>query len=240
MDPHASSDVVICDEPQRCPYLPGRTARLPLRWPGGTLTRAQLDRRLAEGDRRSGYFLYRASCQDCSACEAIRVDARAFRPSRTQRRIDRRGRQNLAVSLGPARVDAERLHLFNQHRQHRQLARRGDQLDAAAYRAFLVESCCESFEIAYRMQDRLVAVAICDRGSLSLSAVYCYFDVAYSHLSPGVFSVLTQIRLCREWHMTYLYLGYHIATCRPMSYKEQYRPHERLVEGVWQRYPGGR
>jgi len=85
-----------------------------------------------------------------------------------------------------------------------------------------------------------VAVAICDRGKLALSAVYCYYDVAFSRLSPGVFSILTQIQLCRDWHMRYVYLGYYVAGSPHMSYKAQYQPHERIVSGRWRAESGER
>lgn len=105
-----------------------------------------------------------------------------------------------------------------------------------AYRSFLCDTCCDTFEIAYFHGGQLAAVAICDRGRTVLSAVYCYYDVALSQLSPGVFSILTQIRLCREWGLKYLYLGYYIAESRHMSYKARYYPHERRIAGQWTRF----
>jgi len=233
-------ELLVFDQEEACAYLPNRIARLPLRWPLGIVTRAEMDERWAAGDRRSGFYLYRPHCPSCSACEALRIAVDRFRPSRTQQRIERRGLRLLQVTLGDPHVDETRVRLFNEHRIQRGLGASHERLDETAYKAFLVDTCCETFEISYRVDGQLVAVAICDRGRLALSAVYCYYDVAFSRLSPGVFSILTQIQLCRDWHMRYVYLGYYVAGSPHMSYKAQYRPHERLVSGSWRQESGER
>jgi arginine-tRNA-protein transferase len=82
----------------------------------------------------------------------------------------------------------------------------------------------------------LVGVAINDRGDDALSAVYCYYDPDYAKLSLGAYSILKAIDVCRTWGLRYLYLGLYIAACNPMRYKATYFPHERLIDGKWQRF----
>ncbi|MFV1967553.1 MAG: arginyltransferase [Pirellulaceae bacterium] len=236
MNGESAEEIVVLDQQERCSYLADHTARMPLRRPLGPLTREQLDERLADGDRRSGLYLYRPKCPACDSCEALRVDVARFLPSRTQRRIERRGNPLFEVIIGPPQVDEHRVHLFNAHREQRGLATADHRIDEAGYVAFLTESCCETLEMTYLLQGQLAAVAIVDRGRLAMSAVYCYYDVAFSRYSPGVFSVLTQIRLCREWKIKYLYLGYYIQQSPHMSYKAGYLAHERRVAGQWQRF----
>ena len=226
-------ELVALDQEEACAYLPGRRARLSLSLPARRLARADMDRFLAAGYRRSGAVLYRPRCPACSACQSLRIPVDGFQPSRTQQRIERRGQRRLQATLGGPCVDSTRVRLFNEHRLRRGLAAADAWEDEAAYKAFLVDTCCETFEISYRLDGQLVAVALCDRAAVSLSAVYCYYDVAFSRLSPGVFSILTQIRLCRDWGLRYLYLGYYVAGSPHMSYKAGYRPHERLVSGRW-------
>ncbi|MBL8970836.1 MAG: arginyltransferase, partial [Myxococcales bacterium] len=72
----------------------------------------------------------------------------------------------------------------------------------------------------------------------ALSAVFFYFDHTFEPLSPGVFSILKQLELCRTWGLRYLYLGLYIAECPSMAYKATYLPHERLLHGRWQRIDG--
>ncbi len=232
----ARNEIIAYDSLEVCPYFGNRTARLPLRFAGDQVGSAEFDACLEQGDRRYGHFLYKASCPDCSACEAIRLDVNAFSPSCTQRRVDRRGRREFTVRIGPPILDAERVRLFNLHMDRRGLSNNSPPIDELAYRAFLVETCCDTFEVGYYLADRLTAVAICDRGKSSISAVYCYYDVGASHLSPGTFSILTLIRLCRGWNMRYLYLGYYIAESPHMCYKANFAPHERRIGGRWRRF----
>ena len=230
------AELIVHDSAEPCPYLPGQQARMPLRMPTSRLSPEQLDQRLARGDRRSGMYLYHTACPRCRACEPIRIPIDRFMPSQTQRRVQRRGDRLLNVQLGPARADAERVRLLNAHRLARGLDQHREQLDTDQYESFLVDSCCETFELRYECDGALVAVAVTDRGAMSLSAVYCCFDPAYSHLSLGTYSVLKQLELCRTWKLEYLYLGLYIAQSAHMSYKARFRPHERLVDGAWRSF----
>jgi arginyl-tRNA--protein-N-Asp/Glu arginylyltransferase len=226
-------EIVVFDAPHACSYLPGRTARLPYRRPVARLSPEQFDQRLAEGDRRSGVFLYRTQCPTCRACQPIRLDVNGFRPDATQRRMERRGDALLTTRIGPPVVDRQRVRLFNLHRDQRGLTSDDSPLDAQSYEEFLVDSCCESLEFGYWHEGRLVAVAIADAGRDSLSAVYCFYDPSFRLLSLGTYSILRQVAFCRETSRRYLYLGFFIAESPHMSYKARFRPHERLINGTW-------
>jgi len=226
-------ELLVYDEETNCPYLDGRAAHLPMRLPTRVLTNAEFSERLHAGDRRQGLVLYRPDCPDCRACEAIRLDVETFQPNKTQRRIQRRGRRLFEVECGRPRLSAESIDLYNRHKIGRSLMGEGDPIDETGYGAFLVDSCTESFELRYHHEGRLAGVAIIDKGSDALSAVYTYFDPDLSALSPGVFSILEQLELCRRWGLRWLYLGLYVADCPSMAYKARYLPHERLIEGQW-------
>jgi leucyl-tRNA---protein transferase len=217
-----------------CPYLPGAVACMPLRLPPRQLSAAELDQALAQGDRRSGRFLYRPQCPSCQACEAIRVEVDQFTLSRGQRRTKLRGDNLLRVTLRAPAASRGRVELFNRHLLERNLG--SAPTTASEYRAFLVDTCCDSFELAYQLGSRLVGVAICDRGAAALSAVYCYFAPEMRQLGLGTYSILRQIDLCRRWGLKYLYLGLYVAANRHLSYKDRFRPHERLIAGRWERF----
>lgn len=229
----APPELVVYDEPMACPYLPGQRARLPMRLPTRWLTATEFDSRLQAGDRRQGVLLYRTSCAACRACEPIRIDVEVFKEGRTARRIFRRGQEKIDVEIGPPEFSLERLALYNLHKRGRGLASTEEAMDEPGYRAFLVETCCDTFEIRYRVAGELMGVAIVDRAATALSAVYFYFNPDFGALSPGVFSILKQLELCRRWGLKYLYLGFYIEACRSMAYKARYRPHERLIDGAW-------
>jgi arginyl-tRNA--protein-N-Asp/Glu arginylyltransferase len=226
---------LVSDTPMRCPYLSGQTARLPLRLPVRPLRRNEFAHRLEEGDRRQGLLLYRPNCPTCHACEAIRIDVEAFAPNKTQRRVLRRGEATILTQIGRPTVTAEKVALYNRHKIERDLLIGNELVDAASYEQFLVETCTDTIELTYHHRGRLVGVAITDLASDALSAVYCFYDGRHARLSPGTYSILKQITLCRLWGLRYLYLGLYVAACTSMNYKADYLPHERLIGGVWRR-----
>jgi arginyl-tRNA--protein-N-Asp/Glu arginylyltransferase len=231
-------ELLLYDEQEPCPYLPTETARLPMRLPLRSLTPSETDAHLAEGDRRHGRLLYRTACPKCKACEPLRIDVDALVMSRTQRRIKRRGDRVIELEIGRPTYTAERLELYTRHKVGRSLDREnGRPLDDAGYRSFLVDSCVESIELRYRIEGKLVAVAIADKGASSLSAVYCFYDPEYPSLSLGTYSILKQVELCKTWGLRHLYLGLFIGANEHMRYKARFGPHERLARGEWSTHP---
>ncbi len=226
-------ELLVYDELTGCPYLPDREARLPMRLPVRPLTTGEFDGRLDRGDRRQGLLLYSPTCPNCDACQPIRLDVDTFVPNRSQRRVFRRGRARISTELGQPELTDEKVALYNRHKRGRKLLGDGDPIDVAGYSAFLVDSCTDTFEMRYRVGGSLMAVAIVDRSSNALSAVYTYFDPRYAGLSPGVFSILEQAELCKRWGLRYLYLGLYVADCAAMAYKANYVPHQRLLAGRW-------
>jgi arginyl-tRNA--protein-N-Asp/Glu arginylyltransferase len=234
--PGAPPEWLVWDETINCPYLPEQTARLPLRLPARRLRPVEFAERLAAGDRRQGGFLYRPSCPSCRACEAIRIDVEQFRMSKTQRRVFRRGEALLRTDVGRPAASAEKVALYNRHKVARNLLIGDGRIDVRGYEQFLVESCTDTVELCYRLGDALVGVAVADRAAEALSAVYCFYAPEHAALSPGTYSILKQVALCRAWGLRYLYLGLYVRQCDAMRYKARYLPHERLVGGVWRRF----
>jgi len=233
MLPGDPPELLVHDEPMGCPYLPEQQARLPLRLPLARLSGRQLDERLAKGERRQGRLVYRTRCPECRACEAIRLPVADYRLSRGERRVWRRGQGLIETEIGRVECDAERVALYNRHKRLRGLDLREDPISEAGYGAILADSCCDSFELRYRVEGKLIGVAIVDRSDDALSAVYCYYNPDFGWLSPGVYSILEQLECCRRWGLSYLYLGLTIESCRAMTYKLRYRPHQRLIDGCW-------
>lgn len=228
--------LLVHDGTSECPYLPGRIARTPMEYPIRPLTADEVDRRLAAGYRRQGMLLYHVDCPDCRACEPIRLHLETFRPNKTQRRVLRRGREFFEVEVGPPEYSDERLALYNRHKFERGLARSDLPMSPEGYRSFLVDRCCDAVELRYLRGGTLAGVAVADRGRTSLSAVYTYYDPTFEALSPGVFSILMQVELCRSLGLSYMYLGLYIEGSEHMRYKGGYLPHERLVDGQWRLY----
>jgi len=229
-------DQIIRDETEPCPYLDGQVARMPLRIPSAPVNRSETDSRLADGQRRAGDFVYKTDCPNCNECVPIRVVIEDFVYSKSNRRVLKKGDSLLEQNFGPLVANPIRVDLFNKHRQLRGLNRERENIDLDDFRWGLVRTCFESFEMTYWIEGKMVVSAICDRGHESLSAVYTYYDPGYSNLSLGTYSILKQIQFCQRENLSYLYLGYFVEDCRAMNYKTRFVPHERLLDGVWQRF----
>jgi len=238
--PIVPPEILVRDEEDPCVYLPGRRARQPLRAPVRPLTGAEFDARMAAGDRRAGPLLYTQACPACSACEPIRVDVRAFAPSRSQRRAHAKAAAAVTVQLGPIEVDDARLALYRAHERGRALDHDGrPPIDTMGYESAFAISCVEGFEVRYTVAGQLAGVAITDRGARSLSAVYTFWDPAHAALSLGTFSILTQLALAHRWGLDWLYLGLAIRENHSMAYKLAFMPHERRIGGSWRRFARG-
>lgn len=225
---------VIWDQPEPCPYLPARIARLPLRMPGRRLMPAEFDRLLEEGDRRSGRFLYRATCAGCRECRPIRVPISEFAPNTSQRRSLKRNVDVVATVVEPGCTPAH-LDLYNRHKMSRGLSRTGEELEEEGYRRWLVDTCADTVEVQYRVADRLVAVSVLDLGARAVSSVYHYFDPEESGRSLGVYSVLWELAWCKLSGFDWYYLGYYVQDCSHLNYKANYAPNEIKMDDGWRR-----
>ena len=224
---------VVHDATEECPYLPGRTARMPLRLPLEKIDRDAFDALLAQGDRRFGPLLYRTRCPECSSCEPIRVPTGTFEMTKSQRRVWRKNVDSVKVEIVAPEFTPAHLALFERHKRERGLARQEEPTTAEQYRFHLVDTCVDSREIRYSVGGALVAVSILDVGRTSASSVYHYFDPDHDARALGVFSALWEIAWCARESIDWYYLGLFVADCRSLAYKAQYRPHERRVDGVW-------
>ena len=226
-------DIVIVDETEKCPYLEGQIARMPLRIPSRTITLEEADRRLEKGHRRTGEFIYQTQCPACNACQPIRIPISGYSFSSNQKRVLSRGDRKFRNEFSELAVDPQRVALFNKHRTQRGLAGEEAEISIDEYAWGFVRSCFLSFEITYWLENRLVCLAVCDLGKKSLSAVYTFYDPDLAEESLGTYSILKQIEYCQNFNLDHLYLGYYVADCKSMAYKQRFLPHQKLIDGQW-------
>ena len=215
------------DEP--CAYLPDQTARMVYQRFSACPEETYLAL-LERGWRRFGEVFFRPACAACTECRSLRLDVEAFRASRSQKRIWKRN-QDLEVRLSQPRLTREHLALY--HRYHRDMARRRDwplhRENAEDYfHTFVLGQGAFGRELSYRLEGRLVAVALTDLLPGAASAVYCYYDPALRARGLGTYSILRQVSLARERGFAHLYLGYWIEGNASMRYKARYHPHQIL------------
>ena len=107
--------------------------------------------------------------------------------------------------------------------------------DPREYHSFLSGGWAETVFVEFHHGARLIAVAVLDRLPRAHSAVYTFYDPAFESRSLGTYCILWQIEAARRAGHEWLYLGYWIAECAKMRYKERFLPQERLIHGDWVR-----
>lgn len=216
-----------------CSYLPNKEARTLFVDPKIDITEQQYSELSDLGFRRSGNFVYRPHCDECSECIPVRVPVAHFSMNRKQRRIWKKNQVLSTNLLAPAFKEE---HFLLYERYIRQRHRDGDMYPPSEeqYKSFLLNQWSKTFFIEFRQDQQLCALAVTDRLNNGLSAIYTFFDPNLPQLSLGVFSVLTQIESARSLSLPYLFLGYWIKQCQKMSYKNEYQPLEVFCDNRWQ------
>ncbi|GBD45105.1 Putative arginyl-tRNA--protein transferase [bacterium HR40] len=215
-----------------CPYLPGQSearvvAVLDELAPGA------FDLLTAAGFRRTQRFVYRPDCPACSACVPVRIAVERFAWSRSFRKVWNRNR-DLAVEERPPRATPEQYELFARYLASRHADGGMAKMDFDDYREMVEEAAPDTALVEFRdPSGRLVGATLTDRVADGLSGVYKFFDPDCERRSLGTLIVLWHVVRAFELGLPYVYLGYWIAGCRKMAYKNRFQPLERLAGAQW-------
>jgi arginyl-tRNA--protein-N-Asp/Glu arginylyltransferase len=217
--------------PHECPYLPGKKATLRAFY-AEKLAPELYHGFLDASFRRSGLVIYQPVCQGCRACTPLRVPVHSFRPSRSQRRCERRN-SDLRVCISRPRPSDEKYDLYRRYQTQRHGAAQSE--ERGAFEHFLYRSPVDTVEFTYVDEaGRLLAVGICDLCPKSLSSVYFYFDPEEHRRGLGTYGALCEIEFARQHGIGHYYLGFWVRDCRKMRYKADFRPCEILhPDGCW-------
>ncbi len=226
--------VFYASPPHECSYLPGREAITLFADPHAAMT-PQLYSALAEmGFRRSGNYVYRPRCAGCDACRPARIPVEGFVPDRSQRRTWRNN-QDLSVTLLPPEFNAEHYELYRQYIHSRHADGGMDVDEPGRYMDFLGSDWMEIEFVEFRLDGRLLMIAVIDVMGDGLSAVYTFYDPAETRRSLGTFAVMWQLEEARRRNLPYVYLGYWIDESPKMAYKKRFHPLELYARGEWRR-----
>ena len=110
---------------------------------------------------------------------------------------------------------------------------------AAEFDQFLVGNWAEGRFLEFRVDGRLLAVAVTDVTDEALSAVYTFYDPDEAARSLGTFAILEQVAWARRTGRAHVYLGYWIAGHPKMDYKRRFQPLEGFDGRSWQPVTGG-
>lgn len=220
-----------------CSYLPDRNAQSEIALPNEDINAEVYSQLMRQGFRRSGLITYRPACAACRACLSIRIPVPQFTPNRSQKR-SRQTHQDLRGEERPLRFDEAHYQLYQRYltARHGEIVGSETTSDREDYARAFLQSSVDTRLIEFRENGKLRMVSLIDVLDDGLSAVYTFFDPDLPGASLGTYGVLWQIEQCAAQHLPYLYLGYWIHECRKMAYKAQFKAHEALIDGVWQRF----
>ncbi|HEB56364.1 MAG TPA: arginyltransferase [Gammaproteobacteria bacterium] len=218
--------------PHPCSYLDERQASTVFVDPSFPLNMEHYNQLAKLGFRRSGDHVYRPECANCKLCIPVRIPVNAFRPNRSQKRCWRRN-EDLRIRVVDADFREEHFKLYRRYMSSRHAGGGMDKDDPEAYQSLIAARWCDSALIEFRLQQKLLAVAVVDQFEQGMSAVYTFFDPDLSNRSLGVYAVLAEIHMLQEAGQDWLYLGYWNPQSPKMAYKNNYTPLEFFDQEGW-------
>lgn len=221
--------------PQECSYLPDRESISIFVEPGAA-DNPIYSHLIRHGFRRSGEHIYRPACQGCRACVSVRIPVNRFRPSRSDRRCQKRN-QDLTCRWLQGHYSTEYFDLYQRYLAARHPGGGMDNPSPAQFRQFLFSRWSETLFLEIRREDTLLAAACTDVIDDGLSAVYTFYDPDARDRSLGNFAILQQIEMANKLHLDWLYLGYWIDNSPKMAYKRRFQPLQGYIQDSWQDLP---
>ncbi len=219
---------------QPCNYLPGNQSSSLFIDPSMRPDKETYSLLVQHGFRRSGNNVYRPHCGACQKCISTRVDCSQFSLKKTQKRCFQKNKDLNVIIQAPDYKD-EHFQLYDHYLNHRHIDSGMDGSTKSDYKNFLITTWSNSLFVEFRLNNKLLAVAVTDVLDNGLSAVYTFFscEAQYSKRSLGVNAILWQIEECKKRQLDWLYLGYWIKKNQKMSYKNNYQPAQYFINNQW-------
>lgn len=137
------------------------------------------------------------------------------------------------VTLEPDKFTEEKFKLFDNYQRHVHHEEDGD-ITSSGFKRFLCSSPVSrhtddegkkfgSFHQCYRLDGRLIAMAVLDLLPHAVSGVYFIYHSDFEKWSFGKLSALREACLALEQGYQYYYMGYYIHSCKKMRYKGDYK-----------------
>ncbi len=218
-----------------CNYLNNREATSLFADPIFPKNKALYSALVANGFRRSGEHLYKPYCAECSECIPVRILVNDFKFRRNQKRT-RKNNQDLNVEIVNAEFKEEHFQLYKKYLSKRHSGGGMDNPSRDDYENFLWSSWSDTRLFEFRLDKKLIAVAVIDQLEDAVSAVYTFFDPDLQQRSLGKYAILYLIEHTRQRGYSWLYLGYWISKCNKMKYKIEYQPVECFINEKWKKF----
>ena len=216
-----------------CSYLDDRQAITLFVDPNYPVVMQQYSALAKLGFRRSGENIYRPHCTDCGLCIPVRVPVDEFKPNRSQRR-NKTLNKDIVFKVKDAVFNDEHYNLYCRYMKGRHAGGGMDNDEPDSYENLIKADWSTSKLLEFKLDHKLIMVAVIDCFDDGVSAVYTFFDPEYSNQGLGVFGVLSEIDYVKSLQLDWLYLGYWNPKTNKMSYKCNYQPMEFFDGQEWQ------
>lgn len=182
------------------------------------------------GWRRFGEYFSRPSCEGCSECISVRIDAKNFKWGRSKKRLDKKN-SDIKIEIRDLSLSNEHLNLYNKYHKYMRDKKGWEyfEIDKRSYEdLYLKGSSTYSKEILYRLDDRLVGVDLVDIFDDGISSIYFYYDPDFRSRSLGTYSIYKEIEYAKRYSKRWIYLGYSVKDNDSLNYKLRYQPLQKL------------
>ncbi len=183
-----------------------------------------------DGWRRFGYYYSKPICPECSECKSLKVDVQNFTFTKSAKRVIKKNQKTKIVVQKPT-FSTKHLNIYKKYHEHQSIHKGWDifDLDEDSYQDLYLKGSNEfGKEVLYFVEDKLVGVDLIDILEDGISTIYFYYDPTYSHLSLGRYSIYKEIEMAKEMELKWVYLGYFVEDCPSLSYKDNYKPNEKI------------
>lgn len=221
-----------------CGYLPNQFSVNIFADPNHKISTQTYSWLIDYGFRRNGKHLYRPQCPNCNACIPTRVPVRMFKPNRSQQRTLRTN-QDLQCVVRNKIFNQEYFDLYKNYLHQRHAESPMNLTTMEDYKEFILGTWSDTEFIEFRLEDKLICVAVFDVLPQGLSAVYSFYDANYKSRGLGTFAVLKLIEEAANRNLKFVYLGYWIQDCKKMNYKTNFKPTHGYVNNKWQLLQAG-
>ncbi len=185
---------------------------------------------IKRGWRRFGDYYSRPNCSLCQECLSLRIDAKNFNFSKSQRRVFKKNLDTKIIIRKPS-VSLEHLELYERYHKFMNRKKGWDYYRVSSdsyYDLYIKGASTFGKEILYIRDSKLVGVDLVDFIDDGLSSIYFYYDPLYSNLSLGNYSLLEQIKIAKNRDLRWIYLGYYVKECNSLNYKKKFKPFQTL------------
>ena len=185
----------------------------------------QFELLLSQGFRHFGSYFFRYACQPCGKCLPIRIPIKEFKFSKSQKRLWRKNQEKVEYRISRPSYTEEKFEMYRRHLQS-QFDRGQTETTSDFKFAFIQNILEQTHEFTYYYEDIPVGHGFVDILPNCLSSLYFFYDIDYSFLSLGTYSLLCEADYAQKHQKDYLYLGYYIQENNSMRYKAEIRPCE--------------